>query len=156
MISREEEIAELLSEFYQEKWYYYKEQNVFMGYNTHKIIESTPLDSEVEEDLKNLESWLYREKSMYVPDGIAIVNRLRIVLSDKDYYELNRKINGYALKLQFELNEIKEVVNELLNNPIILTGGRVGGKTHLADTINKLRKIISSNKSGLLSLRKNN
>ena len=37
---------------------------------------------------------------------------IKQALSDKNYFELNRKTTEYALKLQYKLNAIEELINE--------------------------------------------
>lgn len=108
-----------------------KLRNVLTEFNiivTNELLESIlelnqpTLSSNVEKDLKTLEDWLYRKKSLYVPDGIAIVNKLRKALSDK-----NKRIS--------ELNDVLEitVISEMLDlikngEPIPLTRKELQGR----------------------------
>ena len=86
-----------------------------------QIINQPILDKDMVDDLKTLEDWLYRKKSMYVPDGIAIVNRLRIALSNKDK-KIEENYNTIAnqnseiadlYELQSKLNVIEVIVNDV-------------------------------------------
>ena len=95
--------------------------NIFKDY-----INQPTLSSEVEDDLKTLEDWLYRKKSMYTLDGIVILNRLRKILSDKDkkINLLTKSHEDVVIELAIaieQLNAIEEVCNIPFNQSVRIT-----------------------------------
>ena len=81
--------------------------NIFKDY-----INQPTLSSEVEDDLKTLEDWLYRKKSMYTLDGIVIVNGLRKALSGKDKeIDLGKEVAKKCIGYINQLNAIAEVLD---------------------------------------------
>lgn len=102
---------------------------------------------------------LIRSIRTFYPEDKEILNTIKQILinQQEEIERLKKKkqflhtkwlglIEEDIPKLQSKLDEYEEVVSELLKNNVVLFAGRVNGKTHFIDTINKLKQVYEKYK----------
>lgn len=107
------------------------------------IIEQTLINQQ--EEIKSLEKTnkLLEKDINKLNDTLEIT----VIAEMLDLIKNGTPIPPTRKELQSKLDEYEKLIKELFKNPIILSVGRTGGKTHLCDTIDKLKQLLKDAKN---------